>query len=96
MHAKTGYEGQRGLSISELASHITLRNTPAAKPKQRSVANRTVWVLLADGAYDQMCYSEREMKREKRDLEEMGFKVKVKTFPNVKEAEAFEDKMRGY
>ncbi len=37
-----------------------------------------VFALYADGDFDQLCYSEREAKRERRDLETMGFIVKVR------------------
>lgn len=37
-----------------------------------------VYAVFADGSFDQLCYSEREAKKERRDLEKMGFVVRVK------------------
>lgn len=42
-----------------------------------------VFVIFCDGQRepDQACYSEREAKREKRDLEAMGFEVRIRKMP---------------
>jgi hypothetical protein len=64
--------------------------------KTGKAEQRPAWVILADGDVDQICYSEREARREKRDLEAMGYAVKIKAFATVAEAEQFEDKRRGY
>lgn len=56
------------------------------------------WVVLsAAREVDQIVGSEREAKREVRDLKAMGFeRAKFAVFASWAEAEAFEDKCRGY
>lgn len=55
------------------------------------------YMLLNDGECDQICGSEKEAKREKKDLISLGCEnVKIKKFATWAEAEAFEDKLRGY
>lgn len=56
-----------------------------------------VWVILVDGHVDQLVDSQRICKRECADLRAMECgKVTVKEFAGWAEAEAFEDKKRGY
>jgi hypothetical protein len=55
------------------------------------------FVILVDGSVDQICGSLREARKEKKDLERMDCgSVRIKPFATWQEAEAFEDKTRGY
>jgi hypothetical protein len=52
------------------------------------------FVVVCDGAVDQICGSKAEANREAKDLRKMGFdKVTVKSFATWAEAHAFEDKI---
>ena len=55
-----------------------------------------VFVIIADGDIDQMVETQAIANREKRDLEKMGCTVKIKKFEDWQQAEAFEDKQRGW
>lgn len=35
------------------------------------------WLLVCDDEPDQVCYSEREMRKERKELEAMGFEVRA-------------------
>ncbi len=60
-------------------------------------ANGPAFMLINDGECDQICGSEAEAKRERKDLISMGCdNVRIKRFENWADAEAFEDKMKGY
>lgn len=56
----------------------------------------TVYVILCDGDVDQISDCPEATAQEKKDLLDMGFEVTVKSFHSWEEAEAFEDKKRGY
>ena len=62
----------------------------------RSLQGAHAWVIVADGEIDQIVGSEREAKREARDLREMGCTVKVRQFDSWHAAEDYADKVRGY
>lgn len=51
-----------------------------------------LYVILCDGAFDQVCESEQDMKRERSDLKAMGFRVQVKKVQTWAEANALEGK----
>lgn len=53
-----------------------------------------LYVIIADGTFDQVCESKRDMERERKDLKKMGCTVKVKPVNSWTEAEAIEDRMR--
>jgi len=55
-----------------------------------------LYVIIADGAFDQVCETEASAKKEKRDLQKMGCEVKIKPVANWEEADKLETKMRGY
>lgn len=54
-----------------------------------------LYVIIADQTFDQVCETEAQAKREKRDLEKMGCEVKVKKVKDWEEANALEVKMAG-
>jgi hypothetical protein len=54
------------------------------------------FVILADGAVDQIVGSRTEATREARDLRALGCAVTVKPFATWLEAEAYETKKRGW
>lgn len=55
-----------------------------------------IYALVCDGEVDQFCETEKDMKRERKWLQKQGFRVTVKVFDNWKDAEEYEDKLRGY
>lgn len=63
--------------IADIASQWAVRDLEARQRKE-AAGERIVWIVFADGDYDQTCYSEKEANKEKRDLTKMGFDVKVK------------------
>lgn len=55
------------------------------------------FMVICDGACDQICGTKAEAQREARDLKRMGFEgVKVRAFTTWADAHAYEDKLRGY
>ena len=55
---------------------------------------RPAFMVLVDGACDQICGSEAEAKREVRDLKKMDCgKVTMKAFATWADAHAYEDKL---
>ena len=54
-----------------------------------------LYVIIADNTFDQVCETEAQAKREKRDLEKMGCAVKVKRVADWAAANALEEKMQG-
>jgi hypothetical protein len=55
-----------------------------------------VYVILCNGDFDGVWETKAQANREKRDLERMGNEVRIKPVKDWAEAEALEDKMRGY
>lgn len=55
-----------------------------------------VYVIITEDGIDQIVEGKAQCNKEVMDLRAMGCTVKVKAFATWKEAEAFEDKMRGY
>ena len=55
-----------------------------------------LYVIIADGTFDQVCEGDSALNREKRDLKKMGCTVKVKPVSSWDEANRIEAKMRGY
>ena len=55
-----------------------------------------VFVILADGEIDQIVEGTAAKSREVRDLRAMGCDVSVKQFSSWADANAYEDKKRGY
>lgn len=53
-----------------------------------------LYVIIADGAFDQVCEAEASAKREKRDLERMGFEVRVRKVADWAAADALEEKLK--
>lgn len=45
-----------------------------------------LYVIIADGIFDQICETKPQMEREKRDLRKMGCDVKVRTVSSWEEA----------
>lgn len=43
----------------------------------KAATGNEVWAVLADQELDQICHSEKEAKKEKRDLVKMGFVVRI-------------------
>lgn len=54
-----------------------------------------LFVIIADGTFDQVCETEAQAKREKRDLEKMGCEVRIRKVKDWAEANALEEKMNG-
>lgn len=54
-----------------------------------------LYVIIADQTFDQVCETEAQAKREKRDLEKMGCTVRIKRVGSWEEANALEAKMNG-
>jgi hypothetical protein len=54
-----------------------------------------LYVIIADGTFDQVCTDKRDMERERRDLKRMGCTVKVKPVASWQEADAIETRMAG-
>ena len=55
-----------------------------------------LYVIIADGEFDQVCTTKRSADKEKRDLTKMGCAVKVREVADWAAANALEEKMRGY
>lgn len=53
-----------------------------------------LWVILADGAYDQTCTTKQDADKERRDLRKMGFDVRIKPVKDWDEAYKCEEKYR--
>ncbi len=51
-----------------------------------------LYVLIADGTFDQICETSATANKEKRDLIKLGCEVKIKKFPNWESAQAYADK----
>jgi len=51
-----------------------------------------LYVIFADGTWDQVVESEQMMLREKRDLKKLGYQVKVKSYNTWKEVNEAEDR----
>ncbi len=54
-----------------------------------------LYVIIADGTFDQVCETEKSRDKEVRDLKRMGCKVRVQTVKSWPEANAIEDRMAG-
>lgn len=52
-----------------------------------------LFIIIADGAFDQVCETEAQAKREKRDLEKMGCDVRIRKVKDWAEVAAIEDRM---
>ena len=53
------------------------------------------FMVICDGACDQICSTKREATKEAADLRKMGFeKVQVKSFETWADAHAYEDKLQ--
>lgn len=52
-----------------------------------------LFVIIADGTFDQVCESARDANREASDLRRMGCHVKIKKFDNWNDVNAFEDSL---
>ncbi len=57
------------------------------------MGNTTLWCIIADGVFDQVCETAATAKREKRDLVKMGCTVVVKRVDSWEAANALEDRM---
>lgn len=55
-----------------------------------------LFVIIADGSFDQVCETRETAAREARDLRKMGCTVRVKAVADWAAADALETKMRGY
>lgn len=55
-----------------------------------------VYMLITEDGCDQIVETKAIANREAHDLHAMGCTVRVKEFPGWTEAEAYEDKLRGY
>lgn len=53
-----------------------------------------IYVIIADGVFDQIVETSMQAKKERRDLEKMGCEVKVKRM-TWQDANALETKMQG-
>jgi len=51
-----------------------------------------LWVIIADGTFDQICETADDTKREIRDLKRMGLQVVVKIVSSWEAAYAIEDR----
>lgn len=61
------------------------------------MTTKAFMVLDGEGACDQICGTEREARKEVKDLKAMGFEsARVKPFASWAEAEAYADKLAGY
>lgn len=60
------------------------------------MSNHQLYVIIADGEFDQVVESKDQAKREKRDLTKMGCTVRLRPVNSWDEANALESKMRGY
>lgn len=56
----------------------------------------TLYCIIADGEFDQVCCSYLEAHRERRDLQAMGCTVRIREVSSWDEANALEERMRGY
>lgn len=54
-----------------------------------------LYVIIADGSFDQVCETKAQAAKEKRDLTRMGCEVKVKPVKDWAEANAMEARMAG-
>lgn len=54
-----------------------------------------LYCIIADGDFDQVCETAAQAKREKRDLERMGFTVRIREVADWAAADALEEKLRG-
>lgn len=54
-----------------------------------------LYVIIADGAFDQVCETQADAAREKRDLTRMGCEVKVRKVKDWEAADALEAKLNG-
>jgi hypothetical protein len=54
--------------------------------------NLTLFVIIADGAADQICETKETAMKERADLIAMGCEVKVKGFTNWEDAQKYYDK----
>jgi len=52
-----------------------------------------LYVIIADGSFDQVCETKAQADKEKRDLVKMGCEVKVKPVADWAAADALEDKL---
>ena len=52
-----------------------------------------LYVIIADGSFDQVCETKAQAEKERRDLVRMGCEVRVKAVKDWTAAEALEDKM---
>lgn len=52
-----------------------------------------LYVIVADGAFDQVCETKATALKEKRDLVKLGCEVKIKEFATWAEVDAYEDKL---
>lgn len=53
-----------------------------------------LYVIIADGSFDQVCETRAQAVRERNDLKRMGCAVTIKTVEGWGAANALEDKMR--
>ena len=54
-----------------------------------------LYVIVADGTFDQVCETKAQANKERRDLEKMGCEVKVRQCRTWDEVHALEDKLNG-
>lgn len=55
-----------------------------------------LWVIVADGTFDQVCETRKDAAREAKDLMEMGCSVKIKFFEGAdawNQVNAYEEKL---
>jgi hypothetical protein len=52
-----------------------------------------LYVVIADGAFDQVCETKAQAEKEKRDLVRMGCEVRIKPVKDWAKVNALEDKM---
>jgi hypothetical protein len=53
-----------------------------------------LYVIIADNEFDQICETEKDAIREKRDLKRMGCEVTIKKVADWKEADELEERMQ--
>lgn len=92
----TGALATRGRTLK--ARVATLRaDVKALNAKVTASQPTDAYMVLVEGECDQICGTKREADKEARDLRSMGHgRVVVRHFATWREAEAHEDKLRGY
>lgn len=87
---------ERGIRAKERVANLKAA-VHALNVKVSASGPTKVWVIMVDGRVDQLVDSLRVCKRECADLRALDCgKVTTKEFAGWAEAEAFEDKKRGY